>query len=87
MCFACKSPSELLLGVSPRLGMFAPERVVARSFSTLGLSVSLSELLLGVSPRLGMLAPERVVARSFSTLRLIECIFQCDFLVHEATGE
>ena len=48
------SLSELLLGVSPHLGMFAPERVVARSFSTLGLYVSLSELLLGVSPRSGM---------------------------------
>ena len=74
MCCACKSPSELLLGVSPRLGMFAPERVVARSFSTLGLYVSLSELLLGVAPRSGMFAPERAVARSFSTLRLIDCI-------------
>ena len=31
------SLSELLLGVSPRSGMFAPERVVARSFSTLRL--------------------------------------------------
>ena len=44
----CTSPSEVLLGVSPRLGMFASERAVARSFSTLGLYVSLSELLLGV---------------------------------------
>ena len=76
----CTSLSELLLRVSPRLGMFAPERAVARSFSTLGLCVSLSELLLGVSPRLGMFAPERAVAMSFSTLRLIECIFHCDFV-------
>ena len=38
----------MLLGVSPRLRMFACERVVARSFSTLGLYVSLSESLLGV---------------------------------------
>ena len=46
--FVCTSPSEVLLGVSPHLSIFAPERVVARSFSTLGLYVSLSELLLGV---------------------------------------
>ena len=38
----------MLLGVSQRLGMFAPERAVARSFSTLGLYVCLNELLLGV---------------------------------------
>ena len=48
LCFVCTSPSEVLLGVSQRLGMFAPERAVARSFSTLGLYVCLNELLLGV---------------------------------------
>ena len=29
MCFVCTSPSEVLLGVSQRLGMSAPERAVA----------------------------------------------------------
>ena len=63
---------ELLLGVSPRSGMCAPGRAVARSFSTFRVfvCVCLGKLLLRVSPRSGMCAPGRAVARSFSTLRL-----------------
>ena len=40
---ACTGPSELLLRVSPRSGMLATERAVARSFSPhSGLCVNLS---------------------------------------------
>ena len=57
--FVCLCLSELLLGVSPRLGMCVPGRVVARSFSTLRLvrNVCPGELLLGGSPHSGMCAP------------------------------
>ena len=56
MCaVTCTSPSELLLGVSPRSGMFASEWAVARRFTTLGFMCEL----------------ERVVARGFSTLRYV----------------